>query len=221
MSCENCHHRLSGQSLFSCLSSPALQSLDQYRITRKHLAGQTIFQEGDECYGIYCLKSGLVTLEASALDGGVQLLRWAKPGEPLGYRAYLTGQSHKYRATALTPVTVCALPADTLRRLTREDPALAEAIIQKLAKDLETSESRWLGLRQKTSTQRVATLLLELAQASENWPSRKEMARMVDMTAETLTRILSKFHESGWIRKDRRSLSVLKPQELESHSATA
>ena len=107
MSCHDCHHRKSGKSLFSCLADPALDRLGEYQTSRSYARDETIFHEGEEPFGIYCLKRGLVKLETFSESGSVQLLRLARPGDPIGYRAFLGGHEHRYRATAATSVGVC------------------------------------------------------------------------------------------------------------------
>jgi CRP-like cAMP-binding protein len=214
--CQSCQHRKAGKSLFSCLGCTDIEKLEAHRSERRFFPGQVLFLQNDEPFGVYCLQSGLVKLEAFSPDGGAQLLRLARPGEPLGYRAYLGGHGQKYRATALTTVQVCAIPAHYLTELTQEVPEFSRSLIQKLTSDLEHAEERWLGLMQKNSEQRVAEILLEFHHAAEGWPSRKDMAHLVDIAPETFTRILSRFEKRGWLFRTRKELELLKFQELEN-----
>ena len=215
MNCQSCLHRRQGKGLFSCLSCDAIDRVDENRIGRNFKAGQTLFLEGDEPFGIYCLQSGLVKLEAFSPDGGAQLLRLARPGEPLGYRAHLSRAPQQYRATALTNVHVCAIPEKFLQELRQEEASFSQSLIQKLAQDLQQAEHRWLGLLQKTSEQRVADILLEFYRAEEGWPSRKDMAQLVDMAPETFTRVLARFEKREWVFRTRTKLKLLQPQQLE------
>lgn len=215
MDCLSCSHRKAGKSLFSCLGDGDVARIDDNRMSRTFEAGQTLFLQGDQPTGIYCLKGGLVKLESFSRNGGAQLLRLARPGEPLGYRAHLSQDEHKYRATALTKVRVCALPESFLQELRADVPAFSQALIGKLAKDLQQAEERWLGLMQKNSEQRVAEILLEFHRADEGWPSRKDMAHLVDMAPETFTRILARFESRDWVFRTRRKLKILQTTQLE------
>ena len=215
MDCRTCQNRRAGKGLFSCLDHKQVEDLENHRSERRFLPGQVLFHQDDEPFGIYCLGAGLVKLEAYSPEGDAQLLRLARPGEPLGYRAYLNGSGQKYRATALTTVTACVIPASHLNELTAQAPEFSHSLIKKLSADLEHAESRWLGLMQKNSEQRVAEVLLEFHRAGEGWPPRKDMAHLVDIAPETFTRILARFEKNGWVYRTRKKLELLKPIELQ------
>lgn len=219
MSCHDCQHRKSGKSLFSCLEDPALDRLGEYQTSRSYAREETLFHEGEEAFGIYCLKRGLVKLETFSENGGVQLLRLARPGDPIGYRAFLGAHPHRYRATAATSVSVCVFQGHILRETIATQPDFANALISKLTRDLEYSEARWLGLLQKNSEQRVAEILLELEEDEGGWPPRKEMAHLVDITPETFSRVLTQFHNRGWISRSRRDLKILEREMLKEFVA--
>ena len=201
--------------MFSCLSASEAKELDQQRSSRKFYAGQVLFHQGDPKFGIYCLRSGLVKLESFSGDGGAQLLRLARPGEPLGYRSYVSKGTQQYRATALTTVSVCALGECYLQKMQHDIPAFSTSLIEKLSKDLKQAEYRWLGLMQKNSEQRVAEILLEFHRAQEGWPARKDMAHLVDIAPETFTRVLAKFEKRGWLKRSRKKIELLQTEMLE------
>lgn len=209
---------MTGKSLFSCLDYVQAGALEKHRSERNFLRGQMLFDQEDEPFGIYCLAGGLVKLEAYSPEGQAQLLRLAGPGEPLGYRAFLSRSTQKYRATALTNVHVCVLPASYLSEMCREVPEFSRGLIEKLSRDLQQAEARWLGLMQKNSEQRVAEILLEFHRAGEGWPPRKDMAHLVDITPETFTRILTRFETLGWLSRTRKKLELLQFEELEKLS---
>lgn len=218
MDCRTCKNRLAGKSLFSCLDLAQTGELEKHRSERKFKRGQVLFDQDDGPFGIYCLATGLVKLEAYSPDGHAQLLRLAGPGEPLGYRAFLSGSTQNYRAIALTNVLVCFLPAFYLSRMCREVSDFSLGLIEKLSRDLQLAEARWLGLMQKNSEQRVAELLLEFHRAGEGWPPRKDMAHLVDITPETFARILARFESLGWLSRTRKKLELLQFDELEKLS---
>jgi CRP-like cAMP-binding protein len=176
--------------------------------------GQVLFDQADRAAGIYCLQSGLVKLESYSSDGGAQLLRLARPGEPLGYRAILSDGSQRYRATTLTKAEVCFIPAAHLIELKNDVPEFSQSLIRKLSQDLEKAEERWLGLMQKDSEQRVAEILLEFHEVGEGWPSRKDMAQLVDIVPETFTRILARFEKRGWLHRTRTNLRLMEVGEM-------
>lgn len=215
MDCRSCSHRKAGKSLFSCLSCQDIEELETHRSDRTFYAGQVLFHQDDPYFGIYCLRSGLVKLESFSEEGGAQLLRLARPGEPLGYLAYVSKGVQRYRATAVTNVSTCVLSGSYLENLQKDVPAFSQSLITKLSQDLQQAEHRWLGLMQKNSEQRVADILIEFQEADVGWPPRKDMAHLVDIAPETFTRILTRFEKRGWLRKTRKKIELLQPERLE------
>ena len=213
--CESCQHRLQKKSLFSCLPGSCFEELEQHRSTRLFAQGKILFSPDDKPFGVYCLRRGLVKLEASCSQGKSQLLRLARPGEPLGYRSFLNSKTQKYRATALTDLRVCFFPQAYLVRILSEVPEFAQSLLKRLSDDLEFAEERWLGLMQKDAKQRVADLLLEFHELDQ-WPSRKDIALLADITPETLSRVLRDFERQAWLSRTRTKLKLLQPASIRS-----
>lgn len=214
--CQNCRHRQEKKSLFSCLPGDCFEELEQHRSTRHFARSMVLFSPDDKPFGVYCLRQGLVKLEAYSSDGKSQLLRLARPGEPLGYRAFLNSRNQKYKATALTDLKVCFFPQAYLVKILSEVPEFAQSLLKRLSDDLELAEERWLGLTQKDAKQRVGELLLEFHQLAEPWPSRQDIALLADIKPETLSRILKDFERRDWLSRTRSSLKLLRPESIRS-----
>src|SRR4030043_449831 len=70
-------------------STPYFSSLkpSELETVRRHLRelafqrGDTIFMEGDECEGLYLVRSGLVRIFKTSVEGREQVLFMARPGD--------------------------------------------------------------------------------------------------------------------------------------------
>lgn len=139
--------------------------------------GQARFHAGDPALSLHVIRSGRVHVFSRWRDGDEQVLRLLGPGEILGYRAVLAGESYNSSAEAVVDTRACIVPGETVREMLRANPELATQMLEKLARELRVSEE----------------LMMELVHR----PVGQRMARMVGTTPETLSRTLRRLAQRG------------------------
>lgn len=72
----------------------------------EYRAGQVIFYEGHQPYGVYILRKGRVRLFEKFSNGEEKLVRIVEPGHAFGDEALLEGGLHPFSAKAETDVHV-------------------------------------------------------------------------------------------------------------------
>src|SRR3974390_3257678 len=87
--CEKCENLAS--SIFCSLGRSEISTLSDAKSFNLYRKGQVIFYEGNQPQGIYCLNSGKVKIHKLGDDGKEQIVRLAKKGSIIGYRALLSG----------------------------------------------------------------------------------------------------------------------------------
>ena len=85
--CAICSVRTRGD--WRSLSTDEMVQLNHEKSCRVYEKGASIFRQGQECEGAYCLFSGLVALYRADALGNRILARLVLPGQVLGYRAML------------------------------------------------------------------------------------------------------------------------------------
>lgn len=208
VSCSGCKSRLDGRGLFARISEEGLRVLDDCTSARTYTAGQVLFSEGDTPVGLHCLHSGLVKLFKTSADGKSGFLRLARPGYPLGYRAFFIDGVYGCSAVALKDSEICFLPKAAILSLTESEPSLGKALLKTLADDLAGAEKNWLEMAQRPVLNRVCRLLLEL-ESLDKWPARGEMAVMLSITPEVFARTLSELQKNGYLTRNRRKMKLL------------
>jgi CRP/FNR family transcriptional regulator, polysaccharide utilization system transcription regulator len=106
--CQHCASRNS--SLFYFCHLHELEHIEEAKTCSVYKHGQVIFHEGTNPIGLYCVNAGKVKISKTAPDGKEQIIRFAKPGDFLGYCSLLAGQPYGASATALEGATVCLVP---------------------------------------------------------------------------------------------------------------
>ncbi len=188
------------------------------RVTHRYRAGQLLFVAGTPAQSLFVLHTGRVKVFRTARGGDEQVLRLLGPGEILGYRPVLAGETYGASAEAVEDSSVCIVPASTVRRLVREVPDLAVALLEKLAVELRLSEELMMDLIHHPVRQRAARLLLALLadnrlaarphRLESRHVRRQDMARMIATTPETFSRVLRGFAQKGIVELARDHLDV-------------
>ena len=159
------------------LGNDELQQIVDANRCRKFLPGDVLFHQGDACLGVYCIHLGVVGIRKVDIEGNSMLLSLAHPGETLGYRALLTGREH-------------TVSAEVLKDL--------EDAEDKLMKGMTLSvRARFAHLllvlkdRHTKAVKDNKSLVLELPLA------RKDLAAMIGIRPETLSRAIRQLEEDG------------------------
>ncbi len=171
---------------------------------RSVIAHQHLFYEGDDRKNVFVVETGWVKLYRTLIDGQRQIVGFANAGSVLGFESdefYLNG------CEAITPVTVCAIPASRLRDLSRTDPKFADDLLRQLGRQLSAAQRHVATVGAQCAEQKLATFLLSIADLCEastggefDLPMRRgDMAEFLGLRLETVSRKMSEFQRRGWI----------------------
>jgi CRP/FNR family transcriptional regulator len=179
--------------------------------------GATLLHEGAESTSLYVVRSGSLKAVKTLEDGYEQVLSLAQIGELLGAEA-LHGGRQPSTVVALENSTVYVLPVGDLQALRAQDSqidlALQRALSRQLVRAAETtamaaavaSEVRlarfliWLSGRMAEIGQSPRRLLLRMG--------RREIASLLCVAHETVSRAFTTLSEQGYLRVDRRDVEL-------------
>lgn len=204
--------------MFCDLSSPELAEINQFKGCSSFTKGQVIFQEGSRPTGLFCMSNGKVKVSKIGDDGKDQIVRLAREGDILGYRALLSGDSYSSSAIALDDCKICFIPKTTIFSIIEKNASLALHLMKLLSSDLKNAEEKITTLAQKPVRERVAESLLFLKETygfeSDNATinvclTREEIANIVGTATETVIRLLSEFKQDGIVELNGKKIRVL------------
>ena len=218
--CESCE-TISG-SAFCVLKKQELELLTHNKTHFNFKKGQSIFYENGNVQGIYCIYSGKVIIHKHS-DDREQIVRLAKPGSWIGYRALLSGEKYAASATAIENTTVCFIPVQVFIGTLKDNSSLAFKAMRLLAQNLGESESLLTSMVHKQASGKVAESLLTLIDfygyeedgVTINAPfSRENLAAISGITTETAIRILSVFNKKKFVKLQGKKIRILDVQKL-------
>lgn len=220
--CSSCIE--SQNSVFQMLSEKEKESLKKNHSCQLYRKGDIIFKEGDKPTGLFCLSTGKVKIFKEGVGGREQIVRMAKPGGFIGYRAMFAEESYNSSAVALEDSAVLIIDKESLMRVLKNNPELTLKIIKKMAGELGFSNSRTVTLTQKHIRGRLAESLLFLkdtygfeedGKTINVYLSREDIANLSNMTTSNAIRTLSTFAGEDVIIIDGRKIKILDLPKLE------
>lgn len=220
--CTACSARARG--VFASLEGANLLKFDRRKFAHEYDRGQVIFYEGNPPLAVYCIRSGVVKLYKSGGDDQRVAIRLLGPGEVLGYRALLAGEPYAATAEAVEKTVVCAVAKEAFEELLHDDTGIAFRFIAKLATELRISEDELVSRTQLPARQRTARFLVWVLDTLQTSPTdktrltlpllREEIAQMIGVTPETLSRVLRELAADRILKVDRKTIAVLNRRAL-------
>ncbi|MEG3148023.1 Crp/Fnr family transcriptional regulator [Sphingomonas sp. RT2P30] len=175
---------------------------------RRFARGETIFAAGDDSVACATLVRGAVKLCSTGADGVERIVALVHPAGLLGQLFFA---QIRYDAVALTDSELCLVPRADFERLMSAAPALQQSVLQRSVTDLDEARALTDLIGRRDARGRVAGLLLAFADAAGpgchraqrfDLPlTRGEIAGLLGLTIETVSRQLSALEQGGLIER--------------------
>lgn len=220
--CKNC-------SMYTLCLPMGLDTDDLDRLDNVIKRSQSInknhflYRMGEPLKSVYAIRSGSFKTYLTNPDGTEQIVGFSLPGELLGIDA-ISEDKHTCTAKALETASVCEIPFERLEALAREIPNLQHQLLRLMSKEIQQDQNIMLLLAQMSAETRLASFLLGMSErlnkrgyAANEFNlsmSRGDIANLLGMAVETISRLLSHFQESGLLKVERKHITILKLDEL-------
>ncbi|MFN8259891.1 MAG: Crp/Fnr family transcriptional regulator [Chitinophagales bacterium] len=218
--CKHCSNRFN--SVFCKTEHDKMAEIEAVKICSTIKKGETIFREGAYASGVYCINAGKIKLAMMGDEGKEQIVRMAKPGDIIGYKALLSGDRYSSTATALEDCNVCFIPKEIFLVILQKDASLSFEMMKVLSDELKKAEEKITHLAQKPVRERVAETILFLKETygldEQNHVNvaltREEIANLVGTATETAIRLLSEFNKDHIIELSGKKIKILDQHKL-------
>lgn len=211
-------------SLFSELPKDDLDTLSQHKTCIRYKKGQTLFYEGTRPMGIFCINSGKVKVYKISSEGKEQILKLAKPGDFLGYRALISEEFYNSSATVIEEGAMCYIPKSDFLEILHKNPAFFRKMAKRVAHELGLMEQKLVTIAQKSVRERLAATLIMLKETYgmegeesdliDIALSREDLANIIGTATETVIRLLSDFKSQKLISLQGKKIKVLNHKGL-------
>jgi CRP/FNR family transcriptional regulator len=205
--CNDCNRR--SDHFFCRLPIADLKQLESIKATKEYPKGGILLIEGQPSNVVYLLCEGKVKLSTCSQDGKTVIIDIAEPGDMIGLSAAVNGVDYETTAETLEACKVsCIRTTDLLRFLKTNSEACLNAVRQ-LSRNYHAAyqQIRALGLSDSVA-EKLAKLFLGWSGNGNGGNGRiqlknsfthEEMAEMIGVSRETVTRALRHFRERGLV----------------------
>tara|TARA_R110000868_G_scaffold352576_1_gene613820 strand:- start:1556 stop:2248 length:693 start_codon:yes stop_codon:yes gene_type:complete len=185
---------------------------------KKYKKGALIFKQGAIPRGVYYIRSGWVKIFKIGADGNEKILRLVTMNQFIGYLSLIKRWNFRSSAIAVTDCEVYFIPKQIFLTLLAKDNNFAALVVEMLADELAESETHIDTLLCKNVQERLTNLLLGLEQASDSNADyddslirlpKKELAGIINITPETLSRHLMTLEGDGLINNNIKHIELL------------
>lgn len=201
---------------------PPIQQLELAPLCRvkRYAKRASLFQEDEPVTGLFLVLDGVVKVTRCTTNGREVVLYLVRKGQAVGECGVFTRDTHPADAYAVQETKVLFVPAEALERLVRTSPHAALWLLTAMSLRLRMFVHKVKTERQGNATRRLAAYLLHRSQLHGNATSvclevsREELANLLGLARETLSRQLGKLVNLGAISLQGKTVTLQDKDEL-------
>lgn len=216
--------------MFEDLTNAELEKISKLMVPKKFMKGEVLFMEGDEGNSMYIIKSGNVKILNISEDGKEKIFSIFTEGDFLGEMALIDKENRSATAEAMEDVVTYVIYKNDFLEMLKGNFTLVMKIMQTLSERIRVMNKKVEILTFKDIDVRFADVLLELIEKYgivsgkriivELQLTHKDIANMLGVTRETMTRLISKMKKDGIIDIEDKKIIVLNQKKLKEILAT-
>ena len=220
MQCRQCHVRR------RCILRPVAEwgrsahGLEHvYQLERQ----SHLYSQHDPPDALFIIRSGSAKTYVSGKGKREQVINFSLPGDLIGLAA-LAEERYQNSAAALELSTVCRIPIDLIEKFGRRDSMVYRELLRYASREIQRGDTRLQRLFQFGAEERLAAFVLcvsgcfsQRGLSAEEFclpMSRQEIGSYLQLTEETVCRVLRNFQRTGIIDLDRRFVHIRSKDKL-------
>jgi CRP-like cAMP-binding protein len=210
-------------NLFSELPAQDLQWIASFVVHKRLGKGDYLFRQGAPFKGFYVVHQGAINVHRINASGKAQVIHVFRAGESFAEAALAENTGYPANARALEQTSVLLVPKTEFLELLGKRPELALRMFASMSRHLQTLVDLIDDLTLKdVQTRLVGWLLKRCSKALGNEAAVVQLDRTKSVlaaefgtTSETLSRTLAELRNQKLIFVMGRTITILKPRELE------
>jgi CRP/FNR family transcriptional regulator len=219
LQCAQCPVRDSAAC--SALTPAQRDTLAQIGRHQHYAPGETIFAAGEDNDRIATLNSGLLKITETDAEGTERIVGLIHPA---GFVGELFAPSIRFAINALSESTLCVFSRQRYEAALADLPNLSLALLRRTIADTSDAKAMVGLIGRHTAKQRLAGLLLNLADSAGSMPcraatqfdlqlGREDIGALLGLRIETVSRAFKALEEDGLVRRDGRRGIIINDQD--------
>jgi CRP/FNR family cyclic AMP-dependent transcriptional regulator len=206
--------------LFEVLKDEDLEAIARVTITRSYDQDQGIILAEEEGDALFIIASGQVKVSIVSENGREMILSLLGEGAVFGELSLLDGKPRSANVVATQDTALYMVRRADFLQLLYKVPQIAIGLLAELAARLRKTDRKIEGLALLDVTSRISETLLQLAEEQGSQtefgvtlsarPTHQQLANMSGTTRETVSRVLKRLENQGYISTEGRSITILR-----------
>lgn len=222
--CKDCNRDFG--TIFKKLTASQIEFLNNNKTCNQVKKGKILYEEGHRITGIFCVNKGILKIYKTGIEGKEQIIKFAKPGDVIGYRSVINAEPACTSVKVLEDAILCHISSQELYQLLRENSEFGIEMLQIACAELGEANNYITDIAQKSVRERLAEILLQLKddfgtnqEGIINLAlTREELANIIGTATESVIRLLSEFKNEGIIELQGRKVKILNVAKLKKIS---
>ncbi len=200
--------KLSQCEIFSPCSEEEMETLLHASYCRRVFKNKCVFSSDEVASDVYLLLSGGIKLCSEQAGQRPKVLQIFYPTELFGLFDLLTDGTHDLSALALTNSDILVIDGETFLELLNGNARVSVKLLSGWGIRFREFSSWCFRYNHYGAREKVAAYLISETGDSKPdkvekvMPTRRDIASLLGITPETLSRELSYFKKRGWVRVD-------------------
>lgn len=219
---NNLREFISKSTVFNHLSEEELDQMPIVGETDSYKKGTIIYEEGTRINGFFVVCKGIIKIYKTGFDGKDQIIRFAKPGDIMGFRSTITGELACTTSKTIEEAEIVYVPGELVRDFVKSNGNFAIDLLQIACRELGEANDYITDIAQKTVRERLAEVIIQLKWTfdtdRDNFLqislTREELANIVGTATESVIRLLSEFKQDKLIEMHGRRIKILEEAKL-------
>ncbi len=196
---------------------------DIMQTTIRLTKGERLFESGQAMDKVYSVHAGSFKSMISSADGRQQIVGFHVPGELMGLEGF-SARIYMTDVIALEDSEACEIDVRILESNARELPTLQHQIHCLIGNRLARAQQDQFVLGSMQADERLARFLLDLSERYKSRGlspeefvlrmSREEIGSYLGLKLETISRLMSRFHQAGLIQVAQRQVRITNREGL-------
>ena len=208
---------LDGVSMFSCLPVEERRACERRCSWRSYRRGEEVIDCDASSRDVFFVIEGSVRVIKHSPSGREVTLADLQAGDLFGELAAIDGEPRSASVVATSESVVAVMAGETLCRVMCDHPAVALAMLRRLAGMVRDSTARIMELSTLGAYNRVHAELLRMAKSNVGQggdarikppPTHSEIASRISTTRETVARVIGDLGRQGIVRQGHGTLAV-------------
>lgn len=200
------------------LESGDLDELDNIikrrRVVKK---GEFLYQCGDDFHSLFAVRSGSFKSFTPVEDDAEQIIGFHLPGEMIGLDA-ISESRHQSYSQAMETASVCEIPFHRLEELSTHIPGLQHHLFSIMSEGIAQEHCHVTQLAKRSAEARLAHFLLDIGSRFKKLGysatefnlsmSRNDIANLLGLAVETVSRLFTHFQDLGILDVERKHIII-------------